>query len=118
MIVRHKVKDYRSWKKAFDGHASAQKAAGLTKPRVLRSADDPNEIVILMDYKDLKMAKTFGASADLKKTMEAAGVVDQPTIYFVEQYSLPFPRPLLGAKRTLGSDAAMSANDPKRTLLP
>ena len=25
MIVRHKVKDYRSWKKAFDGHASAQK---------------------------------------------------------------------------------------------
>ena len=67
MIVRHKVKDYRSWKKAFDGHASAQKAAGLTKPRVFRSADDPNETVILMDYKDLKKAKTFGASADLKK---------------------------------------------------
>jgi hypothetical protein len=85
MIVRHKVKDYRSWKKAFDGHAGAQKAAGLTKPRVFRSADDRNETVILMDYKDLKMAKTFGASADLKKTMEAAGVVDQPTIYFVEQ---------------------------------
>jgi hypothetical protein len=38
-----------------------------------------------MDYRDLKMAKTFGASADLKKTMEAAGIVDQPTIYFVEQ---------------------------------
>ena len=83
MIVRHKVKDFRSWKKAFDGHATAQKAAGLTKPRVFRSADDPNDI--LMDYRDLKMAKTFGASADLKKTMEAAGIVDQPTIYFVEQ---------------------------------
>jgi hypothetical protein len=38
-----------------------------------------------MDYKDLKKAKAFGASADLKKTMETAGVVDQPTIYFVEQ---------------------------------
>jgi hypothetical protein len=85
MIVRHKVKDFRSWKKAFDGHAGAQKAAGLTKPRVFRSADDPNETIILMDYKDLKMAKAFGASADLKKTMETAGVVDQPTIYFVEQ---------------------------------
>ena len=85
MIVRHKVKDFRSWKKTFDGHASAQKAGGLTKPRVFRSADDPNELVILMDYKDLKTAKAFGASADLKKTMEAAGVVDQPTIYFVEQ---------------------------------
>jgi hypothetical protein len=85
MIVRHKVKDYRGWKKVFDGHASAQKAAGLTKPRVFRSADDRNETVILMDYKDLKKAKEFGESADLKKTMEAAGVVDKPTIYFVEQ---------------------------------
>jgi hypothetical protein len=85
MIVRHKVKDFRSWKKAFDDHAGAQKAAGLTKPRVFRSADDPNETIILMDYKDLKMAKTFGASTDLKETMEAAGVVDRPTIYFVEQ---------------------------------
>jgi hypothetical protein len=85
MIVRHKVKDFRTWKKAFDGHASAQKAAGLTKPRVFRSAEDPNETIILIDYKNLKMAKTFGASADLKKTMETAGVVDKPTIYFVEE---------------------------------
>ena len=85
MIVRHKVKNYGSWKKAFDGHAGAQKAAGLTKPRLFRSADDPNEIVILLDYKDLKMAKMFGASADLKETMKAAGVVDKPTIHFVEQ---------------------------------
>jgi hypothetical protein len=48
MIVRHKVKDFRSWKKTFDGHASAQKAAGLTKPRVFRSADDPNEITRIL----------------------------------------------------------------------
>ena len=85
MIVRHKIKDFRSWKKGFDGHAGAQKAAGLTKPRVFRSADDPNEMIILMDYKDLKKAKEFSTSADLKKTMKDAGVVDQPTIYFVEQ---------------------------------
>ena len=51
----------------------------------LPTADDPNETIILMEYKDLKTAKTFGESADLKKTMAAAGVVDKPTIYFVEQ---------------------------------
>jgi hypothetical protein len=27
MIVRHKVKDFGTWKKSFDGHAAAQKAA-------------------------------------------------------------------------------------------
>jgi hypothetical protein len=51
MIVRHKVKDFATWKKSFDGHAAAQKAAGLTKPRVFRSADDPNETIILMIIK-------------------------------------------------------------------
>ena len=33
LIVRHKVKDFATWKKAFDGHAAAQKAAGLIQPR-------------------------------------------------------------------------------------
>jgi hypothetical protein len=28
LIVRHKVKDFATWKKAFDGHAAAQKQAG------------------------------------------------------------------------------------------
>jgi hypothetical protein len=36
-----------------------------------------------MDYKDLKKAKEFSTSADLKKTMKDVGVVDRPTIYFI-----------------------------------
>ena len=58
LIVRHKVKDFATWKKAFDGHAAAQKQAGLTKPRLFRSADDHNEVVILFDMKDVAAAKT------------------------------------------------------------
>ena len=45
MIIRHKVSDYGKWRPAFDQHAAMQKAAGLNNPRVLRSADDKNEIV-------------------------------------------------------------------------
>ena len=33
LIIRHKVKDYSKWRPVFDRHA-AQKAAGLTHPRV------------------------------------------------------------------------------------
>ena len=85
LIVRHKVKDFATFKKAFDGHDSARKAAGLTNPRVFRSADDRNEIVILLDMKDTAAAKTFTAGADLKSAMMAAGVTDQPNIYFLEE---------------------------------
>ena len=46
---------------------------GYGNPR--RPADDPNEAIILMDYKDLKKAKDFSTSADLKETMKHAGVV-------------------------------------------
>jgi hypothetical protein len=83
LIVRHKVKDYATWKKAFNGHAKAQKEAGLTNPRLFRSADDHNEVVILLDMKNA--AKKFASSADLKSTMKSAGVVDQPTIHFLEE---------------------------------
>ena len=84
VIIRHKVKDYATWKKAFDGHLNAQKTAGLSNPRVFRSADDRNEIVILLDANDLSAARKFASSPDLKSTMQSAGVVDQPTMYFLE----------------------------------
>ncbi len=84
MIVRHKVNDYAKWRPMFDAHIAKQKAAGLTHPRVLRSADDKNELVIIFDDMDTKKAKDFAASADLKETMMKAGVSDKPTIYFLE----------------------------------
>jgi hypothetical protein len=85
MIVRHKVKDYGQWRPMFDAHVEAQRAAGLINPRVYHSADsNKSEIVIVFDTEDTKMAKEFAASADLKEAMMKAGVLDTPTIYFLE----------------------------------
>jgi hypothetical protein len=85
MIVRHKVKDYGQWRPIFDGHVEMQRAAGLINPRVYHSADsNKSEIVVVFDTEDTKMAKDFAASADLKEAMIKAGVLDTPTIYFLE----------------------------------
>jgi len=84
MIIRHKVSDYGKWRPAFDQHAAMQKAAGLNNPRVLRSADDKNEIVIIFDTTDTKKAKEFASSSNLKEVMTKAGVIDLPTMYFLE----------------------------------
>ena len=64
MIVRHKVKDYAKWRPLFDAHIAKQKAAGLTNPRVFRSADDKSELVIIFHDVDTKEAKAFVNSAD------------------------------------------------------
>jgi hypothetical protein len=76
--------DYGKWRPAFDSHSAMQKAAGLSNPRVLRSADDKNEIVIIFDTTDTKKAKEFATSSDLKDVMTKAGVIDVPTMYFLE----------------------------------
>ena len=85
MIVRHKVREYGQWRPIFDGHVEVQRAAGLINPRVYHSADSDNsEIVVVFDTEDTRMAKAFAASADLKEAMIKAGVLDTPTIYFLE----------------------------------
>src|SRR5215510_12412065 len=85
MIIRHKVRDYGQWRPIFEGHLEMQRAAGLINPRVYHSADsNKSEIVVVFDTEDTQKAKDFAASADLKEAMIKAGVLDTPTIYFLE----------------------------------
>ena len=91
MIVRHKVRDYGQWRPVFDRHVEMQRAAGLTNPRVYHSADsNKSEIVIVFDTEDTKKAKDFAVSADLKEVMKQSGVLDTPTIYFLESIDSPW----------------------------
>jgi hypothetical protein len=83
ILVRHKVKHFQEWKRGYDEHSPARVAAGLTERHVFRNADDPNEVVILLEAKDLSKAKAFAGSADLKEAMQRVGVTDQPDIYFL-----------------------------------
>src|SRR5262245_1069231 len=85
MIVRHKVRDYGQWRPIFDRHGDMQRAAGLINPRVYHSGDsNKREIVVVFDTKETQKGKEFAASGDLKEAMQQAGVLDTPTIYFLE----------------------------------
>jgi uncharacterized protein (DUF1330 family) len=84
IIVHHTVKDYATWKPAYDKHAGARKAAGLTHDHVLQAVDNPNAVTIVMDFSDFSNAKKFAESDDLKNAMKAAGVVGVPTIHLLK----------------------------------
>ena len=85
LIIRHKVKDYPKWKSMFDEHGAKRKAAGSQGGRLFRSEKDPNEVVILFEWQDLGKARQFAESEDLRKTMDQAGVVGKPEIYFLDE---------------------------------
>jgi heme-degrading monooxygenase HmoA len=85
LIIRHKVKDYPKWKSMFDEHGAKRKAAGSKGGRLFRNEKDPNEVVILFEWEDLSRARQFAESEDLRQTMERAGVVGKPELYFLEE---------------------------------
>jgi hypothetical protein len=83
MMVRHQVDDYATWRAAFDEQDDVRNASGLTNVRVYQSADNPNEVVILLDAADLEQAKAFASSDELKARMMNAGVKGRPDILFL-----------------------------------
>jgi len=82
LTIHHKVTDYTAWRKGYDAHEQNRRLAGLTNGRVFRSAEDPNDVVVLQDVADVAKAHTWIGSEDLKAAMQKSGVVGSPTIRF------------------------------------
>ena len=85
MVVRHRVRNYGDWKKAFDAHLDQCREAGLKRGWVYRNADDPYELIVSFEVENLGRAREFFKSPSLREAMERAGVADQPTVYFLEE---------------------------------
>lgn len=81
--MRHKVRDFKTWKTVYDADQQTRADAGLTEKYLLRSEDDPNEIVLLYEVHDVARARAFGESADLGEKMREGGVVDKPDVYIL-----------------------------------
>jgi len=83
LLVRHRVADFDRWKAVFDGHAAAQRAAGITVTRVMRNVEDPGEVILLFDVEDVERAKAFVFSPQVPGAQQESGVLDRPDIYFL-----------------------------------
>jgi hypothetical protein len=82
LTVHFKVKDFGAWRTSYNGHEKERTSAGITNGRVFRSADDPNEVVILQDVADVSKARTWLTSYEMKSVMEKSGILGLPTIRF------------------------------------
>jgi hypothetical protein len=83
VIVRHDVKDYATWKRAFDGDQAARTKAGIIGHAINRHAKQPNTVIIYLQAETLDQLRAFTASPALKQTMRDAGVEGAPTFAFV-----------------------------------
>jgi hypothetical protein len=84
VLVRHKVKDFAKWKRAYSAHSTARRKAALREKALLRSVRNPKDVLILFQAVSLKKAKAFTSSAQLRKVMKEAGVVGKPEITYLK----------------------------------
>lgn len=73
--MRYRVTDYARWKEAFDTHLAARQAGGATRESlVLRNADDPNEITVLLGWNTLEQVSALLVSANRLQATSACGL--------------------------------------------
>ncbi len=85
LIVKHRVADFETWKKAFDGMDATRKANGWISAIVYRDAVDPNLVTIVNRVKDLDGAKRYGSGPEIRAAMERGGVIGAPEVSFVNE---------------------------------
>ena len=85
-IVRHRVADFDAWKTVYDGFAPIQAEHGVHAHQVLRSMDNPNDVIVTHTFDSPETARAFFAMPELKDAMRDGGVdVDAVDIsYFNE----------------------------------
>ena len=87
LFVRHKVKDYPAWKKVFDGFIGTRRSGGEKNYQIFHPDNEANNVLSLFEWDNIENAKKFAHSSELKEAMGNAGVVEQPEIYFLEEYT-------------------------------
>ena len=80
LTLHFKVKDFNAWQTSYNGNEKNRASAGITKSKVFRSAEDPNDVLLLQDVADVSKARTWYGSSEMKSVMEKSGVVGSPSI--------------------------------------
>lgn len=85
LVVFHHVRGYDAWKPVFDEHGGVRRGHGVVEHRVYRGADDPNRVIVHLDFPTEDAARAFMDDPSLPTVMERAGVIDEPWLGLLER---------------------------------
>ena len=85
IFFRGSVNDYATFRETFDGAEQMRQAAGAQSNTVYQSVDDPNEIIVRVEFPTVDAAKTFSTSQGLRDAMQRAGLNEPPRMTIVNE---------------------------------
>lgn len=60
--IEHPIRDFDTWKKAFESDPAGRERGGVRRYHVLRPIDDPNYVIIDLDFDSSRAAEAFLAA--------------------------------------------------------
>lgn len=84
IIVMHSVKDYQTWRAAYDGFDDFRRQSGIVGHAVTQEFGNPNRVIVYHQADDVNLLRAFVESAELREVMQRAGVVGDPDIRFIQ----------------------------------
>jgi heme-degrading monooxygenase HmoA len=83
-IFQAKVRDYSTWKKAFDSMQDIRTSKGAITDHIYRDADDPNKIIAILKWSSISNARSYFSSAEFKAALAKSGTEGQPILEYVK----------------------------------
>ena len=84
-MARVAVEDYAKFRETFDGAVEMRKSAGALGSKVYQSVDDPNEVIIQIEFPTVEAAKAFQGSPALREAQQRAGAKEAPRTLVVNE---------------------------------
>jgi len=83
--IEHRVADFDGWKEAFDSDPAGRERSGVRRYRIMRSVDDPNLVMIDLEFDTATEAEgLLAAMREVWQVVEPAGLIEGPQARIVE----------------------------------
>ena len=82
--IEHPVPDYEVWKQAFDGDPVGRQQSGVRRYQVLRAIDDPNYVMIDLEFDTASDAEALLAAMRVVWDRVQGSLMSNPQVRIVE----------------------------------
>ena len=92
VLIEHRVGDFEMFKQVYLDDAERRARLGSKGGLVFRVADDPRNVVVLLEWESVEGAREFAGSLELEQAMEwSTSNVSTPRVTVLEE-ALDSPR--------------------------
>ena len=84
--IEHSVRDFDSWKAAFDSDPAGREQGGVTSYRIFQPIDDPNYVIVDLEFDNSVEADAFRlALRELWQRVEPEGLIEDSRERILEE---------------------------------